>query len=185
MVYTSTRTSPRIFCSIALQRHLRSSSTSVIGVDVAQRYSFLAMTFFAALLAMMLGASSVHAKTDEAPKFSALSNVAVTKTVIEMRGSCQGENAVFTVKNTAKRWAGRGHLRIYDGHTGHMLRERWMHFDEGQSASFHIHSSLVASARFKISVTLPDRSMTYKKSFRGRCVAPTVEANNIVGNVRR
>jgi len=161
------------------------SSTSVIGVDGAQRYSYLAMTVFAAFLAMMLGATSVQAKTDEAPKISAISKLAVAKTVIEMRGSCQGENAVFTVKNTAKRWAGRGHLRIYDGHTGHMLRERWMHFDEGQSASFHIHSSLVASARFKISVTLPDRSMTYKKSFRGRCVAPTVEANNIVGNARR
>lgn len=184
MVYTSTRTSPRNDCSISRQRRLR-SSTSVIGVDGAQRYSYLAMTMFAAFLAMMLGASSVQAKTDQAQKFSALSKVAVAKAVIEMRGSCQGEKAVFTVRNTAKRWIGRGHLRIYDGHTGHILRERWMHFDEGQSASFHIHSSLVASARFKISVTLPDRSVTYKKSFRGRCVAPTVEVNNIVGNARR
>ena len=173
-----TFTSPRNFCSVASQRRLRSTSISVIADDVAQRYSYLVMMLFGALLVILLGASSVQAKTDEALKFSALSNAAVAKAMIEMRGSCQGENAVFTVKNTAKRWTGRGHLRIYDGQTGHVLRERWMHFDEGQSASFHIHSSLVDSARFKISVTLPDRSMTYKKSFRGRCVAPTVEANN-------
>ena len=160
-------------------------STSAIADAGAPRYSYLAMAFFGAFLIMALGASSVQAKTDEAPSFSALSNGAAAKAVIEMRGSCQGENAVFTVKNTAKRWTGRGHLRIYDGHTGYMLRERWMHFDEGQSASFHIHSSLVASARYKISVTLPDRTVTYKKSFRGRCVAPTVEANNVVGNARR
>jgi len=178
MTFTSPRISPRSFCAIATQRNLRSSSARVTADDVVQRYPYLAMTLFGALLVIMLGASSAQAKTDEAPKFSALSKAAVAKTVIEMRGVCQGENAVFTVTNTTKRWTGRGHLRIYDGQTGHMLRERWMHFDEGQSASFHIKSELVASARFKISVTLPDQSMTYKKSFRGRCVAPTVEANN-------
>ncbi len=185
MVYTSARTSPRNACSIARQRRLRSMSTSAIADAGAPRYSHLGMAFFGAFLIMALGASSVQATTDEALGFSALSNGAAAKAVIEMRGSCQGEKAVFTVKNTAKRWAGRGHLRIYDGHTGYMLRERWMHFDEGQSATFHIHSSLVASARFKISVTLPDQTVTYKKSFRGRCVAPTVEANNVVGNARR
>lgn len=174
-----TCTPARNFRSIAQQRRRCVPMTGVMVPAVARNGSFFALTLVAAAMTLMLSASGAQAKTDEAPNVAALSKTAVVKSVIEMRGACQKGVAVFTVKNTAERWTGRGHLRIYDGQTGYMLRERWMRFDEGQSASFHIQPELVASARFKISVTVPDRSMTYKKSFRGRCAAPTVEANNV------
>lgn len=172
----------RNICSAPRQWRMSSPLSITTDFDVANSSRHLAVALFGALVVLMLSASGAHAKTDEAPIRAALSNATAGNAVIEMRGACRKGAAVFTVKNIAKRWAGRGHLRIYDGQTGHVLRERWMHFDEGQSASFHIQSELVASARFKISVTLPDRSVTYKKSFRGHCVVPTVEANNVVGN---
>jgi len=171
-------TSTRNIRSAPRQWRMSSPLSLTTDFDVANRSHQLAVALFGALVVLMLSASSAYAKTDEAPKRAALSNATVGNAVVEMRGACRKGTAVFTVKNIAKRWAGRGHLRIYDGQTGHVLRERWMHFGEGQSASFHIQSELVASGRFKVSVTLPDRSVTYKKSFRGRCAAPTVEARN-------
>ena len=175
-------TSTRNIRSAPRQCRLPSSLSLTTEFDVANRSQQLAVALFGALVVLILSTPGAHAKTGEVAKRAVLSNVTAGNAVIEMRGACRKGNAVFTVKNIAKRWAGRGHLRIYDGQTGHVLRERWMHFDEGQSASFHISSELVASGRFKVSVTLPDRSMTYKKSFRGHCVSPTVEASNAVPN---
>jgi len=152
------------------------SRVAVFGVANGSHH-FL-MAFVVALAVLMLSASVAQANPQAPVERTAISKGTVAKSVIEMRGACHKGSAVFTVKNTAKTWEGRGHLRIYDGQTGHVVRERWIRFAEGQSASFHIRPDLVASARYKISVTLPDRSMTYKKSFRGRCVAPTVEARN-------
>ena len=156
-----------------------------VHTDRAPTHPYLALAGLATLLVVLFSAPAVHAKTEQAPKLGAISKAMISQGVVELRGACRKGVAVFTVKNNAERWAGRGHLRILDGQTGYVLRERWLRFDEGQSASFHIKPELVASARYKISVTLPDRSMTYKKSFRGRCAAPTVEARNTVSNSGR
>ena len=109
---------------------------------------------------------------------AALNEKAGTGDPIVLRGACHEGQAVFTVTNKAKDWAGRGFLRITDTQSGHTLRERWMRFKEGQSASFRILPGLAPSGRYRISVTLPDRIMTYKKSFRGHCPQPVAEVRN-------
>jgi len=149
-----------------------------VALDHVLRYAPFGFAIIAAALALLLSTASAHAKTEEAPVRTVLATPAVVKGAIELRGACDDGVAVFTVRNNAKRWSGRGHLRITDGQTGHVLRERWLRFGEGQSASFRVNPQLSPSSRFKISVMLPDQSMTYKKSFRGRCTPATVEARN-------
>jgi len=131
-------------------------------------------------LLMLVAASSAHAEApaqDEVASGVATVNL-VAGDPIALRGACHEGQAVFTVTNQAKDWAGRGFLRISDTQSGHTLRERWMRFKEGQSASFHIMPGLVPSGRYRISVTLPDRTMTYKKSFRGYCSQPSADVRN-------
>ncbi|HEY9079059.1 hypothetical protein [Magnetovibrio sp.] len=171
---------------IFTRQHRTPSSRVRVAVDHGEnRNRLLAVAFWASLAILMFGALDAHANSGETPELAAVPKpvapvvmAASIKQPFEMRGACRDGIAVFTVKNTTKPWSGRGHLRIYDGQSGYMLRERWLRFGEGQSASFHIDPKLAPSARYKISVTLPDRSMTYKKSFRGQCAVPVVEARN-------
>jgi len=89
-----------------------------------------------------------------------------------VRGVCSDGIAVFTVKNTSKRWATRGHLRIYDATTAKLVRQRWLRFGDGQSASFRIGPDQVPGHRYRVTVTLPNGSLSAVKNFRGRCPQP-------------
>jgi hypothetical protein len=136
----------------------------------------LVSAFF--LLSLM---SAVHAQAAETSELAAVSSVAAAilksspqvpedlKDAVKLSGACHEGAVVFTVKNMAKRWHGRGHLRVMDGKTGHMLRERWVRFNENQSISFRLQPDLAPSGRFRVAVITPDRSIVYAKRFRGSC----------------
>jgi len=184
-------TSIQIQRSISGRRRSASPRIRVAALAIANQSHSLAVAIFGAVLVLMVFMQTAHAVTEGTPELAAMPNatvpvlpratsetITVRKHAVELRGLCRNGAAVFTIKNNMKRWAGRGHVRILDGQTGHMLRERWMRFNEGQSASFHIASGLVASHRYKISVMLPDRTMIYKKSFRGRCAQPSADVRN-------
>lgn len=145
-----------------------------------------------AALLMMVGVPTAHAEASAQDEVAsavavggaarvngaALTEKSVPGIPIALHGVCHEGQAVFTVTNKAKDWAGRGFLRVSDTQSGYTLRERWMRFKEGQSASFHILPGLAPSGRYQVSVTLPDRTMTYKKSFRGYCPQPGAEVRN-------
>ena len=88
---------------------------------------------------------------------------------LEIKAACIEGTVVFTVKNGARRWEARGHLRVLDAETQTVLRERRMRFDAGQSASFRFKSDPFAIKRYRVMLSLPDGGMTYVKSFRGAC----------------
>lgn len=92
---------------------------------------------------------------------------------LSIRGVCHEGIVVFRVKNGSKEWLARGHMKVIDAQTKQVVRQRWLRFGERQSASFRFGPDQVPSGRYRIIVTMPDRTMSYVKSFRGRCPQPS------------
>ncbi|MCW8917040.1 MAG: hypothetical protein OQK24_14450 [Magnetovibrio sp.] len=92
---------------------------------------------------------------------------------IELRGACVDGYVLFSVKNGSKSWSDRGYVRVLDARSGEVLHERKMRFTGGQTGSFRVAPKPDNSMYYTLKVMLPGGKMTYVKSFRGRCVAPS------------
>lgn len=150
---------------------IASSRVMVSRQAAVERYiAFLHLIVLLGLTITFLMSSIAFARAAESPQVAALP-LALPTAPLALAAVCDAGVAVFSVKNTAARWRERGGIRIIEVATGRVVRERRLTLGERQTASFRVASNEMQGEHTRIMVALPDDSMTYVKSFTGRCVA--------------
>lgn len=130
----------------------------------------LNLTVLLGLTLTFLMSSIADARAAELPQVAALPLLKPTAPVT-LAAACDAGVAVFSVQNNGAHWGERGAIRLVEVATGRVVRERRITLDKRQTASFRVASSEMQGAHTRVMVHLPDDSMTYVKSFTGRCVA--------------
>lgn len=109
-------------------------------------------------------------KSAQAEEIAAVPGAAAHTGPFTFIGQCDGDVAVFRVQNAADGWVGRGLVRVVDGITGEVLRERSLALGKNQAASFRLPTDQMTAHIHRLMVVVPGRGMTYVKTFTGNCI---------------
>lgn len=133
-------------------------------IAVLRLFSLLGLVV--ALLMFSVAHARAASEVERAPELAALP---MPQAPVTIAAGCDAGVAVFTVQNNTSRWTSRGFIRVADGQTGAVLRERELALGERQKASFRVAASDAPGEIYRVLVRMPDSAMTYVKSFSGRC----------------
>ena len=128
--------------------------------------AFFQLIVLLGLTITFLMISIAYARAAQRPEVAALPTAPLSLAAV-----CDAGVVVFSVQNNAPRWRDRGAISIVEVVTGRVVRERRLTLGERQMASFRVASADIQGQHTRVTVRMPDESMTYVKSFTGRCVA--------------